>query len=246
MKYIKIILLNLFFTSGIISADATQYHNEVLVGLVQSARKYDPNTIPQASKDFCSLVEKYSGKAIKEMNDQEINDAVNKFDPILKNKAYNELTVADKKLVIENFVTNFFNRENKDSLHKFIHTLIFVVMQGQTFDELKPIIEKHRKELEKLAMQKGSAITVLQKFKPTAEAIYRSIPESVKENIRSVAKTSQRVSLTNPIQPSVMQKAAAIKIALTNRLTSDQRSLLELALAAVQYRLDQQQPTSKL
>ena len=246
MKYIKIILLNLFFTSGIMPADATQYHNEVLVGLVQSARKYDPNTIPQTSRDFCSLVEKSYGKAIKEMNDQEIKDAVNRFDQTIKNETYNKLTIEDKRLVIENFVTNFFNRENKDSLHKFIHTLIFVVMQGQTFDELKPIIEKHRKELEKLATQKGNAITVLQKFKPTAEAIYRLIPESVKQNIRSVATTSKRVSLTNPIQPSVMQKAAAIKIALTNRLTSDQRSLLELALAAVQYRLDQQQQISKL
>jgi hypothetical protein len=256
MKYsIKTLLIGtLYITSVFTNANTNtdQYHKEVLVSLVQSAKTYPLDSLPETSKKFCKEIETSNKKTFTQITDKEIESTVTALSQSVINETYNSLTVEDKKLVIERLISNFFNKDNKDSLHKFIHMLVFIVMTGQTFEELKPVIEKHKKDLDWLADQKSSmtrgAVRILQEFKVRAKQIFDAIPPSVKKSIQEVAKKTQ-TNINISGKPSLTAQAAGMKIAsdiekeTKRKLTADQRNLLPLAIHMMQVRLDLQNHT---
>ena len=175
------------------SAQITEYHNEVLLALAQISKKYDPAVMPNASQafysDLCRAIDKPNLNGVK---DQLLIDTiVKRMNPDFKKDVYKSLTLEDKKFAIEGLVAEFFNKNNKDSLAKFIDMLLFVVLEGHQYKDLVPVIEKHQKELNEIKNIKPSRAwptkMLLWKLKSKIEAILKSVPKGVVDDVKKAA-----------------------------------------------------------
>ena len=175
------------------AAQITEYHNEVLLALAQISKKYDPAVMPNASQafysDLCRAIDKPNLNGVK---DQLLIDTiVKRMNPDFKKDVYKSLTLEDKKFAIEGLIAEFFNKNNKDSLAKFIDMLVFIVLEGQQFKELVPVLQKHQKELDDIKNTKPSkgwpTKLLLLGLKKKVEAILKSVPKGVVDDVKKAA-----------------------------------------------------------
>lgn len=218
-SFIKLNLLTLIFAVSL----KAEFHADALICLAKSAKNYtDTAKVPAASQTFCHAIETKLNKSMSDISVKEIENVVNELPNDVKTSSYHSLTPEDKRLIIEGMIQNFFDKQNKDSLKKYIDMLIFVVMEGQTIEELKPIIEKHKKQLDsfkneklKLKLETNSMLT-LNKYATLAESIFKSIPKSVIDSLKNQgANSNLKLDIDKSYKPSMIINKAAETILKT-------------------------------
>lgn len=218
-SFIKLNLLTLIFAANL----KAEFHADALICLAKSAKNYtDAEKVPAVAKNFCHAIETSLNKSMSDISITEIENTVNGLTNDIKINSYNSLTPDDKRLIFEGMIQNFFDKQNKDSLRKYIDMLVFVVMEGQTIDELKPVIEKHKKQLDnfkneklRIKLEPNSMLTLL-KYQALAKSIFESIPKSVIDSLKNQgANSSLKLDIDPSYKPSITINKAAEAILKT-------------------------------